>query len=188
MLAYYRSGRQADALRAFGRLRSALAEELGLRPSAELAALEQKVLLQSPELDHRPFAAEAPRGWAPVPLSGALPRPASSFVGRVEEVAEVAKLVGERRLVTLAGAGGCGKTRLAQEVAASMAALFSEGAHFVALAPLPTHRQFRSLWPRPSAYGPSPVVQLPKWWQKWSATARPSPCCRQLRAPCRRRR
>ncbi len=136
MLGYYRSGREADALRAFGRLRSALAEELGLRPSAELAALEQKVLLQSPELDHGPFAAEAFGGRSPVPLSGALPRPASSFVGRVEEVAEVAKLVGERRLVTLAGAGGCGKTRLAQEVAASMAALFSEGAHFVALAPL----------------------------------------------------
>ena len=51
MLGYYRSGRQADALRAFGRLRSALAEELGLSPSADLAALEQKVLLQSPELD-----------------------------------------------------------------------------------------------------------------------------------------
>ena len=71
-----------------------------------------------------------------MPLSGALPRPASSFVGRVEEVAEVAKLVGERRLVTLAGAGGCGKTRLAQEVAATVAGRFSGGAHFVALAPL----------------------------------------------------
>ena len=136
MLGYYRSGREADALRAFGRLRSALAEELGLRPSAELAALEQKVLLQSPELDYGPFAAEAFGGRAPVPLSGALPRPASSFVGRVEEVAEVAKLVGERRLVTLAGAGGCGKTRLAQEVAATVAGRFSEGAHFVALGPL----------------------------------------------------
>ena len=136
MLGYYRSGREADALRAFGRLRSALAEELGLRPSAELAALEQKVLLQSPELDYGPFAAEAFGGRAPVPLSRALPRPASSFVGRVEEVAEVAKLVGERRLVTLAGAGGCGKTRLAQEVAATVAGRFSEGAHFVALGPL----------------------------------------------------
>jgi predicted ATPase/DNA-binding SARP family transcriptional activator len=130
MLAYYRSGRQADALRAFGRLRLALAEELGLSPSADLAALEQKVLLQSPELDQRPLAAEAPRGPPPVP------HPASSFVGRVEEVAEVAKLVGERRLVTLAGAGGCGKTRLAQEVAATVAGRFSEGAHFVALAPV----------------------------------------------------
>ena len=136
MLAYYRSGRQADALRAFGRLRSALAEELGLSPSADLAALEQKVLLQSPELDQRPLPAEAPNGPASVPLSGALPHPASSFVGRVEEVAEVARLVGERRLVTLAGAGGCGKTRLAQEVAATVAGRFPEGAHFVALAPL----------------------------------------------------
>ena len=101
-----------------------------------LAALEQKVLLQSPELDQRPLPAEAPNGPASVPLSGALPHPASSFVGRVEEVAKVARLVGERRLVTLAGAGGCGKTRLAQEVAATVAGRFPEGAHFVALAPL----------------------------------------------------
>ena len=136
MLAYYRSGRQADALRAFGRLRSAMAEEMGLSPSADSAALEQKVLLQSPELDQRPLPAEAPNGPASVPLSGALPHPASSFVGRVEEVAKVARLVGERRLVTLAGAGGCGKTRLAQEVAATVAGRFPEGAHFVALAPL----------------------------------------------------
>ena len=136
MLAYYRSGRQADALRAFGRLRLALAEELGLRPSADLAALEQKVLLQSPELDQRPFLPEAPRGPASAPLSGAMASPTSSFVGRVEEVAEVAKLLGERRVVTLAGSGGCGKTRLAQEVAMTVKGRFSEGAHFVALAPV----------------------------------------------------
>ena len=136
MLAYYRAGRQADALRAFARLRSTLAEELGLSPSAELVALEQKVLLQSPELDPRPPPPEA--AAAPTPPGGAGPfrRQANSFVGRAGEVEEVAKLVGEHRLVTLAGAGGCGKTRLAQEVAADTAGRFAGGAHFVALAPL----------------------------------------------------
>lgn len=134
MLAFYRAGRQADALRAFGRLRSTLAQELGISPSAELAALEQKVLLQSTELDQRPRATGAPGGSALLRLSGPLPRPASSFVGRAEEVAEVAKLIDERRLVTLAGAGGCGKTRLAQEVATSMTGRFAT--HFVGLAPL----------------------------------------------------
>ncbi len=137
MLAYYRSGRQADALRAFSRLRSTLAEELGISPSAELAALEQKVLLQSPELDGQPLVPSAPvvspaRGGG----AGLPPRPANSFIGRTGDVTEVAKLLDERRLVTLAGAGGCGKTRLAQEVAAAISGRFPGGAHYVALAHL----------------------------------------------------
>jgi predicted ATPase/DNA-binding SARP family transcriptional activator len=136
ILAYYRSGRQADALRAFARLRSTLAEELGISPSAELVALEQKVLLQSPELDQRPLGTDVPGDGGTVVQTGELPRPASSFVGRAGEVAEVAKLLSERRLVTLAGAGGCGKTRLASEVAVAVTGSLAGGAHFVALAPV----------------------------------------------------
>ncbi len=66
MLALYRSGRQADALRAFGRLRSRLGEELGIEPSGELVALEEAVLLQKPELNWvpshrgRPYPATGP--------------------------------------------------------------------------------------------------------------------------------
>lgn len=51
MIALYRSGRQADALRAHQRLRHHLGEELGIEPSAELVALEQSILLQKSELD-----------------------------------------------------------------------------------------------------------------------------------------
>jgi predicted ATPase/DNA-binding SARP family transcriptional activator/class 3 adenylate cyclase len=54
MLALYRSGRQADALRAYQRLRSTLSEELGIDPSAELVALEEAILLQKPDLAWMP--------------------------------------------------------------------------------------------------------------------------------------
>jgi predicted ATPase/class 3 adenylate cyclase len=65
-----------------------------------------------------------------------LPRPASSFVGRERETAEVAELVRERRLVTLSGAGGSGKTRLSIEAAAELVGEFKAGVFWVGLAAL----------------------------------------------------
>ena len=56
-----------------------------------------------------------------------LPVPLTPFVGREREGAEVARLVSANRLVTLVGAGGVGKTRLAVEVAAAVAAAFGDG-------------------------------------------------------------
>ena len=54
MLALYRLGRQADALRVYQSLRRLLAEELGLEPTPALRQLEQQILLQSPQLDGSP--------------------------------------------------------------------------------------------------------------------------------------
>ena len=66
-----------------------------------------------------------------------LPRPASSFVGRDAEVAEVvAQLRGGARLLTLTGPGGSGKTRLAIEAAADLVPEFKAGVFWVGLAPL----------------------------------------------------
>jgi WD40 repeat protein/DNA-binding SARP family transcriptional activator len=53
MLAYYRGGRQADALIAYGRARELLADELGIDPSPELARLHERILKQDPGLDLR---------------------------------------------------------------------------------------------------------------------------------------
>ncbi|MFE1835683.1 ATP-binding protein [Streptomyces sviceus] len=67
-------------------------------------------------------------------IVGNLPAAFTSFVGRREEVAEVRRLLGAARLVTLTGAGGIGKTRLALEVAAASAKAFPGGVWLVDLA------------------------------------------------------
>jgi predicted ATPase/class 3 adenylate cyclase len=65
-----------------------------------------------------------------------LPYQLTSFIGREQEMAEVKQLLSVRRLVTLTGAGGCGKTRLALQVAAEILESASDGAWSVDLAPL----------------------------------------------------
>jgi predicted ATPase/class 3 adenylate cyclase len=69
-------------------------------------------------------------------LPNNLPGQLSAFVGREREVPEVRKLVESSRLVTLTGAGGCGKTRLALQAAAELLDGAADGVWFVDLAPL----------------------------------------------------
>ena len=63
-----------------------------------------------------------------------LPRPSTSFVGRESELAQARKLLLGTRLLTLTGPGGCGKTRLAIELAGRSPEDFPHGVHFVSLA------------------------------------------------------
>lgn len=65
-----------------------------------------------------------------------LPVPATPLVGRDDDVARVADLLGTGRLVTLSGPGGVGKTRLALAVAARVRDRFADGVTLVELAPL----------------------------------------------------
>ena len=65
MVALYRSDRQADALRAYRRLREALVEQLGIEPNPTLARLEQAILEQRPDLDWSPTEAEPASRAAP---------------------------------------------------------------------------------------------------------------------------
>jgi predicted ATPase len=65
-----------------------------------------------------------------------LPVQLTNFIGRSKEMATVKSLIEEHRLVTLTGAGGCGKTRLACEVAAQVVTDFEDGVWFVDLAPV----------------------------------------------------
>jgi predicted ATPase/DNA-binding CsgD family transcriptional regulator len=65
-----------------------------------------------------------------------LPVPATPFIGRNREIAEVKQLLGSARLLTLTGVGGMGKTRLALRVASDVREDFADGIYFVDLAPL----------------------------------------------------
>ena len=66
--------------------------------------------------------------------SGMLPTALSSFIGRERGIGEVCRLLGSRRLVTLTGPGGCGKTRLAMKVGHEQRAEFEHGVWLVELA------------------------------------------------------
>ena len=134
MLALYRAGRQADALRVFQDGRHILGDELGLEPSHELRQLESAILAQDRSLDspavagRDPIAGPERRSIIPealTPLSDATPSCATSM-----------QLLAEHRFVTLVGPGGVGKTRLALEVARAESAGLQFGGCLVELAPV----------------------------------------------------
>ena len=65
-----------------------------------------------------------------------LPQQPTSFIGRAKEQVDVEGLLGRVRLLTLTGSGGCGKTRLALQVAADALDRYADGVWFVELAPV----------------------------------------------------
>ncbi|TCN33482.1 putative ATPase [Kribbella orskensis] len=122
MKALYRAGRQSEALDSYEQLRVLLADELGLDPSPELAAVQQAVLQQAVP----PQEVRSRRTNLPAQLT--------DLVGRSEAVAEIQDRLSEDRLLTLTGPGGVGKTRLALAAAAGLAERFPDGVILVELA------------------------------------------------------
>lgn len=129
IVALYRAGRQADALRAFTEIRTRLVDELGVEPGPGLQRLQELVL-------HQDAALEGPAAAPPAAMGRRPPTRLSRFVGRDREKAEVVGLLGAQRLVTIVGPGGSGKTRLAIETAHGLGDRYPDGAWFAELAPV----------------------------------------------------
>ena len=113
-LALYRSGRQADALRALNEAASTLREELGIEPSRQLRDLESAILAHDPGL-------ELPTPGVPAADVGEPVFTGPPLEGRDAELRELSAALAEARraprFVVLEGESGIGKTRLAEEVA-----------------------------------------------------------------------
>src|SRR5215207_4657981 len=121
MLALYRSGRQAEALDAYGIARRALVEELGIEPGRALKELQAAILEQDPALDLQRAVAERRQKQAEVEEPAGVGAPSESFVGRERELTEFRTafgdaLAGRMSLFLIAGEPGIGKSRLADEL------------------------------------------------------------------------
>jgi predicted ATPase/class 3 adenylate cyclase/DNA-binding CsgD family transcriptional regulator len=106
--------------------------DLGTHPLRDLPRPERVVQLCHPDLANE---------FPPLRVTGTvvsqhLPAQLTSFVGRDAELTQLRELLAQNRVVTLSGAGGVGKTRLAIQVAAGMAGEFGDGVWYVDLAPI----------------------------------------------------
>lgn len=117
MRLYGRSGQRQQAIRQFEVLRDALDSELGVAPEPDTVRLHEQIRAGEIAAQPPPPATAAPSDRRP---RHNLPAPVSSFIGREREKIEVQRLLAGTRLLTLTGPGGCGKTRLALEVAAEV--------------------------------------------------------------------
>jgi predicted ATPase/DNA-binding SARP family transcriptional activator len=126
------SGDRASAVRVYQTCLTVLERELGVEPSPATHEAYERVL----HLDVAALAVERPAPPTPYRQQYNLPLALTSFIGRTREIGEVTRLLATTRLLTLTGAGGCGKTRLALAVAAELVAAYPDGVWLVELAAL----------------------------------------------------
>jgi predicted ATPase/DNA-binding SARP family transcriptional activator len=136
LLALYRAGRSAEAVQLYSTLRDRLAEEFGAGPNPELVRLHAAMLQQDVTLEHVADQPKRVRSNLPVPLTGLL--------GRQDAVKDTVRRMAGNRLVTLVGAGGVGKTRLATAVANEPPVQPSDGVWLVELAQVPSSAESQS--------------------------------------------
>jgi DNA-binding SARP family transcriptional activator len=129
-----RRGRPESALAQYERLREALYGEIGAEPTAPTRRVRDEIAAGS--YLPTPFVGTSHEEELPHVGKHNLPTPMTSFVGRERDMVEAERLIRMTRLLTLAGAGGSGKTRLALEVARELIGVYPDGVWMAELAPL----------------------------------------------------
>ncbi|HEU5099276.1 MAG TPA: BTAD domain-containing putative transcriptional regulator [Roseiflexaceae bacterium] len=129
MRLYALSGDRASAVRVYQTCAAVLERELGVEPSPATREAYERLL-------HLEVPVERPLTPAAVARRDNLPIALTSFIGRTREIAEITQLLANTRLLTLTGAGGCGKTRLALALAGEQAAAYPDGVWFIEQAAL----------------------------------------------------
>lgn len=153
MIALYRSGRRAEALGVYKRIRNALVDELGLDPATELQRLHQLMLEADPELDlpgvpaQRAATTTVHTGH---PAPAQLPAEVPDFVGRGAEIERFTSLltgpdVQGLRVINVIGRPGIGKSTFVAKAARGVREHFPDGQLYVDLSgadgmPAPTRQ------------------------------------------------
>jgi predicted ATPase/DNA-binding SARP family transcriptional activator/DNA-binding CsgD family transcriptional regulator len=135
MRLYAASERRGEALAQYERFREALSKELGTEPRAPTRLLREKIATGT-FTTARTSPESLPLQGEPAPGKHNLPASRTSFVGREREMVEIKRELAMTRLLTLTGAGGSGKTRLALEVARDLVGSYPDGVWLVSLAEL----------------------------------------------------
>ena len=142
MRAYYRLGQRSAALKQYGRCQAILEEELGIEPGSSTTEMYEAIR-EGREIPVQAHLASG-KGRVSALMPDAvedrhnLPAQTTPFVGREAELAELARLLADPgvRLLSILGAGGMGKTRLALEAGRAQLGSFEHGVYYVPLAPL----------------------------------------------------
>ena len=124
-----RSGQRPEAVSHYQKVRQTLSDELGIEPSTDLTQVYEKIKGESGEMSAQPVPRRVP----------GLPVPLTPLVGRRAELVELQAWLADpgRRLITVTGPGGVGKTRLVIAALEQQAPAFTDGAAFVSLVGAP---------------------------------------------------
>ena len=115
-------GKRLEALKSYEEFKQRLMEQFGIEPSKDTSTLYEQ--LKNSDTD----------GTHAATVKSNLPIPLTSFVGREKELSSLSGIFDTTRLLTLTGVGGCGKTRLAIQLASQLADAFPDGVWWIELA------------------------------------------------------